>query len=154
MRYPFEGSTRVAIVPAVDNLALPTMAEIAAGEDVTCDLTRDGLRVGKSEETEDRTPWRGPLTVEQPTRYSIDAQLTAYRGDEVVWDLAAYGEQAVLIVRRGVPYETPLQAGDVVETYQFVWGKRSPAPAASNTAQTFTVRLYVNEDADTAVVAA
>ena len=45
-KYPFEEYTRVVLVTSIANISAPTVAEVAAGTVITCDLTKDGLNPG------------------------------------------------------------------------------------------------------------
>lgn len=155
-RYPFEAHTTVVLAPSVASLAAPTLAEIAAGVDVTCDLLTSGLSVARSTGTVNRTPWTGDLEVESPARYAVAVELSGFRdtASEALWDeVDTFRERKFLIVRRGVAYGTAWSAGQVVEALEVRVGKRSTAPSTPNALQTFTVPLFVLADEDAAVVA-
>ena len=157
-KYPFDGYTRVAVVPAINNLAAPSLAEINAGTDITCDLTADGLRLSREQSTTTRTGWASNVDFEAPTRYGFpNAGLTGFRytppEDETLWDLAAsFREEAFLVVRRGLDHDIAWATSQVVETYQFQWGKRSVYDSANDTMVTFTVPIHISDDNDAAVV--
>jgi hypothetical protein len=146
------------VVSAVSNLEQPTVAELDGGTDISGDLIIDGLQIERSQETEDATPWRGPNAVTRPTRYGFSsAELIGKRstqgGSEALWTLASYRASAVLVVRYGVPQVSAWAVGQVLETFQFAWGKRSVV-ASSAGAVLFRVPIHISEDHDDAVVVA
>lgn len=158
MKFPADGYTRVAILPAVANLAAPTLDEIGDGVDITCDLTADGLRLPRSTATQDATPWRGPLEIERPTRVNMaGSSLQGYRfrlEAEVLWDAAVFKARGFLVVRRSMPFDTGWAATQVVEALDFRFGKRTTADTASDAMVTFTVPIFVTAEEDEAVIAA
>jgi hypothetical protein len=178
-KYPFDAYTKVALPPAVADLEAPTLDELRAivddyyldvysdeyigafewVYDIDCELTPGGLRLPKSTESVDATPWKGGLHQERPTRYGMTgASLEAFRyrppDVEVLWHGARFKEQRVLIVRRGVPVETAWTAGDTVEVYRVTFGQRANADSSPDTATTFTVPLFVYAATDEAVLVA
>ncbi len=155
--YPFEEFTRVVLVPSIANLAAPTLDEIDAGIDITCDLTKDGLAVGRTTEGIERARWPSLLIGEDPGRYSFDqptlkGKRRTQDDVEPFYDACIYRGSSFLVVRRGLPYEHYFDGGQVVEAVSFRFGHRTTAPSAANTTVTFTVRLFVNADNDAAVL--
>lgn len=154
---PFDGHTRVVLADPVADISAPPIAVIQAGVDVTCDLTRDGLRVQRTTQTVDRTPWRGDLAVEAPTRVQAAVELVGYRrpSGEVLWPATSdFRAERLLVVRRILPFDEPWDVGQSVEAMAVRVGKRSVTPSATNAAVIFTVPLFVFEDDDSAVIAA
>lgn len=158
-KYPFDEHIRAAVLSAVVDLSAPTVAELNGGIDVTCDLTTDGLATPRSESTVDRTRWADDQESADPVRWSTSCRLDGYRfkqpDAEPLFDACAvFRAPVVLVVRYGVRWDEAWTAGDEVEVIRGRWGKRSTAPAARNTAVTFSVPIIVAEDTDAAVVAA
>lgn len=150
--------TRLAILPTVNNLSAPTLAEIAAGHDVSADVLLDGLAIQRDTSSVDATMWASRLEVDRPTRYSVPASLTGIRrlaGEtETLWSLAVdFKSSGVLIVRRGIPRGTAWVAGQVVEALLFRYGKRTVLPSDAGPVL-FRVPLLVSDDRDEAVLAA
>lgn len=157
MKVPFQDHTRVVLADPIGDISAPSLSVIQAGVDVTCDLTRDGLRVTRSTQTTDRTPWRGPLAVEAPVRFLTSVELVGFRraDSETLWSATSdFRAVRTLIVRRILPFDEPWDVGQVVEAMTVWVGKRTVAPSAGNALVTFTVPLYVSEDDDAAVVVA
>lgn len=155
--YPFEEFTRVAIATSLANPDAPTSVELYDAIDITCDLTKDGLKLPKTTEAISRARWHNQLLAEDPGRYSVaGAQLTGKRrtqGDsEPLWDAAIYRSTGYLIVRRGIRYSYSWDDGQVVEVLGIGFGIRDNAPSAANITVTFTVPLFVSSFTDSAVV--
>lgn len=156
MKYPFHAFTRVAVLESVSDPAAPTVAEIAAGIDVTSDLVRNGLQVGRSTTSVNRSRWSADVEGSAPIRYGLNVVLTGYRftppDDEPLWEaVATFRAPGVLVVRRGIPFATAWAAGQAVEVATGRWGKRATAPADAG-AVTFSVPFYVTADNDSAVL--
>lgn len=155
--YPFEEYTRVALVPAVAILALPSTIEIDAGIDITCDLTRDGLSLPRTTEGVSRGPWHSVLNTEDPGRYgfnepTLKGKRRTQDDIEPFYDAAIYQTSAFLVVRRGIPYDVDWDGGQMAEVIGFRFGKRTTLPSTANATTCFTVQLFVNADNDAAVV--
>ena len=56
-KYPFEEYTRVVLVTSIANISAPTVAEVAAGTVITCDLTKDGFNPGGTTNSVDSAVW-------------------------------------------------------------------------------------------------
>lgn len=176
-KFPFDEFTRVAFPPAVSVLTAPTLDELRAVVDdyyldvytdeyigafewvydISCELTANGLRLPKSTQAVDVTPWKGDLVQERPIRYGMSgAALEAFRfrppDVEVLWAGARFKAQRVLVVRRGVPVEQDWAEGDVVEVYRVRIGQRANADSNPDTLTTFTVPLFVYAATDEAVI--
>ena len=98
--------------------------------------TFDAQRVGS---------WGGSIT------------LTGFRDADAdtLWDLAVYGTEGHLVIRRGVPYDTAFTAADVVEVYPAEMHEPVPNGTAANEEARFTLALAVTGQPDKrAVVAA
>lgn len=156
--FTFPKWTRVYVCDTVNNLELPTVAELNAGTNIGPDLLLDGLQIERDQQVDDATPWRGPAERTRPTRYSYSpSELLGLRhlqgGSEALWTAAAYKDTGVLVVRYGVSAAAAWAASQVVETFAFTWGKRSVISSSSGVV-TFRVPLHISEDHDDAVVAA
>lgn len=151
MRYPYEENTTVWLVPAVADINAPTLAEIAAGTDVTCFLTKDGLNPGGSTAEVDsgslctRVDGKGVGSVSYA--FSLKGFRDNDAGGDTLWDLCNWGDAMVAVVRRGITYGTAAAAAQVVETYEGALGEPVMSGSAANAQQTFTCSLTV-QDAD------
>lgn len=134
-----EGRVKAAFVPAIDDIALPSLAgDLAAAIDVTCYITGDGFSPGgDQEERQDRrlcsrqvfgTPGSITYTIDELT-YVYDPQDPSNAGGEN----EAYSELTpdrvgFLVVRWGVDFEDDLAVGDVVDIYPVTMGAQFKNP--------------------------
>lgn len=157
MKFPFHAHTRVALASAIADLGAPTVAELAGSIDIACDLTQDGLDLAKSTGSAEVTRWASRFAGRRPTRYEFSRpELVGFRfsppDSEVLWDAAVFRAVKFLVVRRGLDVDTAWAAGQKVETYRFMFGKRTVAPSDSDDLTTFSVPLFILDDDDEAVV--
>lgn len=158
-RYAFRRNTKVVIAPAVPIILSPTVAQLNAGSNITCELVGDaGLAITPDTKTITEVPWYGDLEYERVTRYSVSALLTAYRqtvdATELLWNLAILRNRGYLVVRYGKPHDVAWAAGDKVEVYDFRYGKRANRQPSLNEPAGFTVPLFVTDATDVGVVVA
>lgn len=160
-RYPFEEHTTVIWVPGDDgvaNIEAPTLAEIAAGSDVTCFITRDGLNPGGTNNKVDGAGLCTRIDGQTVGTVGYDFTLRMFRdnasGGDDAWDLANWGDLGFLVVRRGVMYGDVFAAGQAVEVYEAQMGEPIPASSAQNTSQAFELGLAIANAELKAVVAA
>lgn len=159
MKYPFDSHTRVSILATVASVTAPTVANLNAGTDITCDLTPDGLRISPKTVTVDSTPWAYGSVVTRPVRYDFSgAGLRGFRYEqpdtELLWDAALFRARKFVVVRRGMAFDAAWAASQEVEVYEVLFGKRSVEPSNDNSLTTFEVDLHVRSNSDAAVVAA
>lgn len=146
-RYPFEEFTRVVWVPGASGIAnrsAPTAAEINAGTDLTCFITRDGLQISASTNGADDSTLCSKEDTETAGSVSFDIMLKMLRDNtaDTAWNLVVWGDTGNLVVRRGVAYATAVAASQKVEVYSAQFGNPSPLNSASNTDQAFEVKLF------------
>lgn len=155
-RYPFEEFTRVWLVPSIANIAAPTVAEINAGVDVTCFLTKDGLNPGGSTNKVDQGSLCSHVDGETIGTVKYDMTLKGYRdaAGDTFWDLVDWAEATSVVVRRGVAFATAVAAAQKVEVYKGQTGEPVPMASAANANQTFEVSVAVASANLKAVVAA
>lgn len=155
-KYPFEEYTRVSLVPAIADISAPTAAELDAGTDITCFLTKDGLNPGGSTNGVDSGSLCNRVDSQVAGSVAYQATLRGFRywDEDDFWDACAWGTNTHLVVRRGAPYDTAWTAGQPAEVYKVQMGEKIPASSAANTLQTFEVSLFVdNADLDATVAA-
>lgn len=156
-KYPFEEKTRVSWVTTIADIAAPTVAELGAGTDITCFLTKDGLNPGGSTNGVDAGTLCNRIDGQVAGSVSYQATLKGYRytpvADDDFWDLAVYGTAGHLVVRRGIAHDTAWAAAQKLEVYKSQMGEPIPASSAANAMQTFEVSLFI-EDAELKATAA
>lgn len=158
VKYPFDEFTTVIWIPGDDgvtNIAAPTTGEIAAGTDITCDLTKDGLNPGGTTNAVEAGALCNRVDSRIAGSVAYDFTLRGFRyqpPDDDFWALAEWGNAGFLVVRRGVLYGTAFADGDAVENYKSQMGEPVPAASAANTMQTFELGLFIDQAELKAVV--
>ncbi len=159
MRYPFDQFTNVIWVPGANGIAdisAPTVAEIGAGTDLTCLITKDGLNPGGTTNKIDDGALCNRLDAQGIGSVQFDYSLKLKRdnADDAAWTLAVWGSEGFLVVRRGILYETAIAATQPVEVFHATMGEPVMASSAANTQQMFDLALAVSEADQKAIVAA
>lgn len=157
--YPFEEFTRVVWVPGpsgIANIHAPTVAEIAAGTDLTCLITKDGLNPGGTTNKIDTGALCNRLDAQSIGSVGMDYSLKLKRDNaaDAAWVLAVWGAEGFLVVRRGILYGTAVAAGQPVEVMHAQMGEPVMASSAANTQQMFDLALAISAFDQKAVVAA
>lgn len=139
---PADGNVLVKILPAVADLDAPTLLEAnAAGAiDISCYLTSDGYAPSVDEQvaTDERLCSR--QTYEQPGRVTNSLDLTYIDNtnapneatDNKAKETLIPGSEHVLLVRRGLPYEDALAAGQKVTLFPIKPGVYRELPPEAN----------------------
>lgn len=154
-----DGATKVTYVPAIANIAAPTVAELTAGTDLECLTTADGLSQTVNEDVVSIPKLCEILNAESPGRVNFQIVLTLVRQDadvdDVAWTTLIRKTAGFLVIRDGVDYQTAYAAGDKVQVFPGAAGERRPNAREANGAVTFNSQWYVNKQYDLdAVVAA
>lgn len=148
-RYANDGMLKVTWAPSVANKAAPTVAELNAGVDVECHLTKDGLGVTNNENTVDDGALCEVFDAQLPGSYSTQMALTMKRNNVSAsdpWTFFTRGEEGFLVVRRGIVSATAWAATQPVEVYPAIAGIKSPAPTASNEQARMMLNFYGTEE--------
>jgi len=155
-KFPFEKHTRVAWVPTLSDMDLPNAVEIAAGTELTCHLTKDGLNPGGSTNGIDSGALCNNIDgqIAGSVGFSATLKFFRYDDDDTAWDLVNWGDEGYLVVRRGPSYDTVWGVGQPVEVYKAQFGEPIVAGSASNTLTTFEVSLFVDDANQKAVIGA
>lgn len=151
-RYTFDGNTKV-IWATVANKDFPAQSELAAGVDLSCFLTGDGLNINFSENSVDDSALCEPFDATLPGTYGVSPELTLRRhndagGDvDTAWDtFSTRGETGSLVVRLGEDSDTAMTTGDKVMVFPGTVGIRRPAPSARNTNVSFMLTIFGSEE--------
>jgi hypothetical protein len=158
-RYPFDQFTNVIWVPGANGVAdisAPSVAEIAAGTDLTCFITKDGLNPGGTTNKVDDGALCNRLDAQLVGSVGYDFTLKLKRDNDSddAWTLASWGAEGYLVIRRGVLYETAFASGQPVEVFHAQMGEPVMAPSATNTQQMFDLTLAISDANQKATVAA
>lgn len=144
-RYVHEGNTRVDFVPTIASKAAPTVAELGAGTALSTLLTKDGLQVPDTQNMVDSSTLSDTFDAQVVGSWGGGVSLTGFRDNvsDDLWDLAVYGDEGYIVVRRGSAYDTAWAAADVVEVYPIQFHEPVPNATASNEEARFTVACAV-----------
>ncbi len=156
--FPFDGRTKVSWVTTIADIAAPTVAELDAGTDLSCFLTKDGLDLGVSESAVDGGQLCSTIDGETAGTQKIAPTLKMYRAsvaaDDDAWDLVVLGTAGHLVVRYFTPNATAWTAAQKVIVVKGQWVNPMPAATAANQNVTFSAKVYVSSVNLKATVAA
>lgn len=151
-RLVHDGNTKVHWLPAVANIAAPTLAEIAAGDDLTPAIPSDGVATTNNRNNASISMLNSAFTPEQVGTWGVGITLKFTRDNEGASDPAGdvafalfeeRGAGFLLISRFGDPTD-----GKVVEIYPAENHKAAPLATAENEYQQYEVQLAVTDDPD------
>lgn len=150
-----EGNVKVYWLPTVASKAAPTVANIAAGTNITPFLPTTGVDVAWTQNNASLPMLDESFTVEQIGTESASVTLTVTRdsvtADDDAWTLFTRGLEGYLVISRfGAPVATSR-----VEVYPVAAHRAVPMAPAENELQQATVQLAVRDTPElNAVVAA
>jgi len=156
-KLPYDENIKVVWATSVASIAAPTVAEIGAGTDITCLLTKDGFTPGVTTGSIDASTLCSRFMHSEPGSVDVKPVIKGYRftsTDDDLWDLVDWGDAGYLIVRPMVPYGTAVAAAQKVIVIAGKWGEPEPAPTAPNSMQTFSANLNTSDVNLKAAVAA
>ena len=143
-----DGMIKATWAPNVANVALPTVAELAAGVDLECYITLDGLDIKGDTASVDNTALCSTDDTEEPGRVNYTLEITAKRKDtalaDVAWNTLTDRALGFLVVRRTVLATTAWTVGQACEVYPARCGRPIMAAPEKNSAQKFMVKLFNN----------
>lgn len=150
-----EGNVKVYWLPTVASKTAPTVANIAAGTNITPFLPTTGVSVAYTQNNASLPMLDESFTVEQIGTESAAIELTFTRdsvtADDDAWTLFTRGLEGNLLISR---FGTPI-AGSRVEVYPAAAHRAVPLPPAENELQQGKVQLAVRDTPElNAIVAA
>lgn len=143
---PFEEYTNVIFCTTIASIAAPTVAEIAAGDDLTTFITKDGLTTPSNQNMVDSATISTRFDAQRVGSYGGPINLTMKRDDDDAVDpfeLLAWGDEGFMVIRRLVPYATSFAAGQRVEVYPVEAHNPIMAGSAANEEQRFSQQFAV-----------
>lgn len=145
---PFEKYTRVWWVPTIADISAPTTTEVAAGTDISCMLTKDGLAFNISTGSIDASTLCQSLNATEPGSVDIKPHVKGYRytsTDDDLWDLIVWNTAGHLVVRPMVATATAAAAAQKVMVFKGKWGEKQPINTAANTMNMVEADFFVND---------
>lgn len=144
-RFVHEGNTKVAWVTTIADIDAPTVAELGAGTDLSQLLTKDGLQTPDTQNMVDSSTLADTFDAQVVGSWGGGINLTGFRDDttDTLWDLAVYGTNGYLVVRRGIAYDTAWTAAQDVEVYPAEMHEPVPNQSGANEEVRFSLALAV-----------
>jgi hypothetical protein len=119
--YTHDENTRIWWADTVADIEAPTAAEITAATELTTTVSKDGLKIGSSNNIVKNDNISTSFSGEIPGTYGNKLSLKCFRGDstdDTAWDtLGVRNTHGFLIVRRAKPFTTAVVVADKVEVY-------------------------------------
>lgn len=139
----YDGRTSVWFVTTIADITAPTIAEIEAGTDLSCYVTKDGFAPNVSTNNVDSGVLCDDFDGQVPGTHGADLTLTMIRDDgaspgDVAWDLWVKNTEGYIVWLPFTDPEDGPAAGDPAEVWQGQMHQKSSANSATNTRQTFT----------------
>jgi len=158
-----DGRVRCVWMTACANIALPTVAELNAGTDLTDYITPDGLDIGMATGKVNVGNVGSTFTLERVGRRSPSIALTLHHNSptDTPWTLLVYRALGFFAVRKGIDKATAWTIGQgtggstgEVSVYPVECGADAPVKPAPDTSWDFTVDLTIYLDPNTRAVVA
>lgn len=146
-RYVHEGNTKVAYVTTIADIDAPSAATLTAGTDISRLLTKDGLTTPDSQNMVDSSTLADTFDAQRVGSWGGSISLTGFRdsvdAEDDLWNLAVYGTEGYLVIRRGLPYDTAWAAAQDVEVYPIEFHEPVMNATGANEEARFTVGCAV-----------
>lgn len=145
---PFDGNYRLFVVDSIADITAPTVAEIAAGTEITTFVPKNGWSVTNTSNRVDSGNIATQYDAEVLGTWKMQIDLTVLLDDtsDTAWDeFQTHAAATHLVV---LPYKgsgTPA-AGDKAQVYPVETGQATPAASAANERQTATVPCAVTAE--------
>ena len=158
-----DGRVRCVWMTACANIALPTVAELNAGTDLTIYVTPDGLDIGMTTGKVPVGNVGSTFDLERVGRRKPSIALTLHHESptDVPWNLLVYRAVGFFVVRRGIDKTVAWTIGQggggstgTVEVYPVECGDDAPVKPAPDTAWDFATDLTVYLDPNKRAVVA
>lgn len=160
---PADGNTTVLIVPAIADTSAPTSAELTGESviDISCYLTADGWAPSQEQASIDDSRLCSRQTFNRPGQKTYGLEITyidntnsEYSDDNLASETLVEGSDHYLVVRRGVPYEEPVESGQVVQVWPVTAGMQRDVPPEANSVIRTVQGMFVRGEVTRVPVAA
>jgi hypothetical protein len=147
---PADGNTRTVIVTAIADTRYPTAAELNAGVDISCYLTKGGFQDGTDQATipDDRSASIDPLALPGAKTHSltitgIDNTNSDVKSDNALVEALVEGRRMFAVKRRGKPWDQLFMDGDIVKVIPFMPGQKQEVQEEANSVTRSTWPCFV-----------
>lgn len=148
-KFPADGKTRIHWVAGDDGIAdvhAPTVDEIEAGVDISCDIPSGGIDLGVSNATIETGSICSRFVSYANGRTTVAPALTGWRyeqPDDTFWELVEKDTVGFLVIRTGMDYEDDFEAGQMVTVIKAQMSEPAPEFPGGDTAMTFSVNFVL-----------
>lgn len=153
---PADGNVAAWFVPSVEDPSAPAISDLSAESivDLSCYLTGDGLNLTSEQATITDERLCSSQVFEVPGRKTNTAEVTYIDNtnsphetdSNEAAETLVEGSEGFIVTRRGVPYETGLEADQKVSIWPISAGmQREVAPEANSVVRTIQ-KLFVTGD--------
>lgn len=153
-----DGKTKVCWASSLSSLTAPTATELNALADYTLRVTPDGLKIDPETAAVDTSSLGSRFDTEEAGRTKFSIELTFKKGttvqEQMPWTTLTYGTHGVLVVRRGIDFETNFASGQVVEVYPVACGEPGEQPPTPNEVSKFVSKMMLTDAPETRAVVA
>lgn len=151
VKFPTDGMTYIGFLEDPDgtdiaDVSAPTMAELASIVDLSCDVQSGGVDLGVSTAVIDAASICSAFVSQGLGRVTVSPQLTFWRykqPEDTAWELVEKGKLGWLLIRTGVPSDTPLANGQMVTLAYIEMSEPAPQFPGGDTLTTFTSNLVL-----------
>lgn len=146
-RGPYEARTRLYWVPSIANIAAPTVAELNAGTDLSCFITKDGVTEPNSQNMTPAAALCERFDAERVGSFGGQLTLKMYRddvdADDDAYNLIVYGTVGFVVIRWGPTHATAWAAAQKVRVFPAEMHEPVMNDSAANTMATFNATMAV-----------
>lgn len=145
-----DGRTRVAWVPGISNTAAPTVDELNAGILLQDYITADGLIGFEASTAEvDTSSLASTFDTKTIGRDSFSGTMLRLKkrvGTDTPYSTLTRGTSGYVVIRRDVAETTGWAAGQSVEVYPVICGRRRNLPPEANSIRRYEVPTMITDD--------
>jgi hypothetical protein len=152
---PADGTKRTVMVPALADASQPTLQELTAPSaiDISCYITAGGWNPTVDQATIADQRQCSTTDLSLPGRKTpSNLQLQGIDNtnhptyENKLAEAMVEGVDAFLVTRRGLPFTTPWEAGQIVEVVPVTVGVRSSVPEEANSVTRSTWNLFASQE--------
>lgn len=159
---PADGNIRTVIVTEVADPYAPTVAELEAGEDISCYLTPGGFALTTDQGTITDERECSTQTFGQPGRKTYGLTVTGIDNTNstneaeynALVESLTEGAQRYAYRRRGLPYEDAWDADQTVTVVPFIAGVKQEVASEANSVLRSTWQAFITGDVEQVAVTA
>ena len=144
-RIKYEGRTKIHFVPTIADTSGPTAAELAAGDDLTSFITKDGYQPNVTNNKIDTGGIDTDFITEIQGSYGAALTLQCMRDDttDTAWTTLQRGTQGYIVL--GYDSAAGIAVSDDVQVWPVEFGTPVMQPSAANTMQMFIADAAIAE---------